>query len=64
VAYPYAKIAKRAAMPSFTNPAEINKLNIKLQFMKGGAQRSLDLASKCYMSCMELQQELRAKYDF
>lgn len=41
---------------------EINKLVIKLQFMKGGANRNYALAENCLKSCLSLQKELRAKY--
>ncbi len=40
----------------------LNKLVIKLQFMKGGANRNYFLAESCLKSCLSLQKELRAKY--
>lgn len=46
-----------------TNKKEIiNKLVIKLQFMKGGANRNYTLAEICLKSCMLLQKDLRVKY--
>lgn len=41
---------------------DLNKLVIKLQFMKGGANRNYYLAEKCLESCENLQKEIRTKY--
>lgn len=45
-----------------TNQNDINKLIIKVQFMKGGANRSYFLAEKCLTNCIALQKAIREKY--
>lgn len=45
-----------------TNPSEINKLVIKAQFMKGGANRNYFLADQCLKTCNALQMAIREKY--
>ena len=45
-----------------SNPSEINKLVIKAQFMKGGANRNYFLADQCLKSCIVLQKAIREKY--
>jgi len=45
-----------------SNPSEINKLVIKAQFMKGGANRNYFLADQCLKACNALQKAIREKY--
>lgn len=45
-----------------TNFIEINKLIIKLQFMKGGALKNIQLAERCLNSCLLLRKDIVKKY--
>jgi len=46
-----------------SNKTDINRLIMKLQFLKGGALRNIDLSQQLYTNCLNLLKEIRKKYD-